>query len=527
MKRPPAVESAQSAEAPAKSHADFLLLLCILLAALALRLPGTQWELPGALHSYGYHPDELPLLSAASNVNFLAGRFDPGFYNYGTLWIYLLRIPLSLASEPGGFNLGLATMLARLMAAGFGVSTALICWHAGKALAGRNGAALAATCVALAPLHVQQSQFATVDVPATFFVALCLYLSVAGRLPWAGVAAGLAGATKYTCALVIISPLLACFLSSETKNRALSAGLVVVTAALGFIVACPGAVLWPHEFLSGFFQEAQHASTGHGLVFLNTGPGWLYHLLHSLLPGLGWPLLALSIGAIGICLVKGPRSLWPTLAFTGAFYALLSSAEVRFARYVIPLIPAFGMLIAAQSACWRPALWAGTAALTVTLVYAILLDRPFLTLDPRTAAAAWISQNVRPGSSIGMPGVPWFYSPPLSPEFGQLSAQARREAASADGKYKLEIPDNEWGVSVLEKRPDYVILSSYEWMDRRRLRDPDYETFMARLDRAYTLQKSFGGDPPVRFFTLAESLPHDMEYVTPQIDIYGRTPARR
>lgn len=494
----------------------------VLLLALALRLPGTQWELPGALHAFSYHPDELPLLSAASNLNFSAGRFDPGFYNYGTLWVYLLRIPIALSSAPGGINLGLATMLARLMAACFGAGTAVVCWKAGRRVAGLPGAMVAGMVVAVAPLHVQQSQFATVDAPATFFVALCLYLTVTERLTLAALCAGLAAATKYTCGAVVVAPLFACVFAGDRKAALRAVGLCVAAAVAGFVIGCPGAILWPREFLGGFLSEASHARTGHGLVFLQTGPGWLYHLLHSLLPGLGWPLLMLSLCAVAAWIWRPSRETGPALVFVGVFYLVLSMAEVRFARYVIPLIPAFGILTGALIQRWPRLVWLSGAALVMTAVYAAQLDNAFLRPDPRTKAAEWITDHVASGSAIAVPGVPWFYSPPLSPEFGQLSAEARRQAAEAIPGYRLLIPEEDWDTGVLGKRPRYVMITSFESVDRKRLHDQRYEAFMETVRRDYHVSKTFGRALPVGFFTLGEALPHDMQYAAPQIEIYER-----
>jgi hypothetical protein len=55
---------------------------------------------------------------------------------------------------------------------------------------------------------------------------------------------------------------------------------------------------------------------------------------------------------------------------------------------------------------------------------------------------------------------------------------------------------------------------------QRRLRDANYQTFMAQLDRDYELQQEFAGAPsllPGRAF-----VPHDFLYTNPQVRLYAR-----
>src|SRR5947208_16023258 len=67
-------------------------LAALVLFAVVLRAWGLEWGLPHAGRYYPYHPDESVLLDAVCRVNPLWGDFAPGFYRYGTLYIFLARL---------------------------------------------------------------------------------------------------------------------------------------------------------------------------------------------------------------------------------------------------------------------------------------------------------------------------------------------------------------------------------------------------------------------------------------------------
>jgi 4-amino-4-deoxy-L-arabinose transferase-like glycosyltransferase len=67
---------------------------------------------------------------------------------------------------------------ARFVCALLGAATIPIVYLTAREIGSTRMAIVAATLMALLPGHVQHSHFATVDVPATFFVALSLWLAV-------------------------------------------------------------------------------------------------------------------------------------------------------------------------------------------------------------------------------------------------------------------------------------------------------------------------------------------------------------
>src|SRR4029453_2478554 len=124
---------------------------------------------------------------------------------------------------------------------------------------------IAAAAMAVQPQHVRESHFALTDIPLTFFVALTLLLSQraaeGGRFREyfvAGLATGLAMATKYNGALAVLMPLIVAFLSAKPETRVISVVAGVSGTLGGFFAAAPYSVLDLPGFLNGFAELMQH-----------------------------------------------------------------------------------------------------------------------------------------------------------------------------------------------------------------------------------------------------------------------------
>ena len=166
-------------------------------------------------------------------------------------------------------------------------------------------------------------------------------------------------------------------------------------------------------------------------------------------------------------------------------------------------------------------------AIGYTAAYTAALDTLFVYQDTRNQAAAWVKSNLPEGSSIGLPTTPWFYTPPLLPDFGCVDPRDRLAAAEEATDYVYVVDGRkEWNAEVLKQAaPDYAILSAFEYVDRKRLRDSDYEKYISVLKRDYRLEKQFVRRPElfgVRF-PMQWELPHDMSYASPDILIFARS----
>jgi len=528
-------------------------LVVILPAGLLLRLWGLTWSLPSG-GRLSYHPDEVLQIGSAQAINFASLQFNPHFYNYGAMYSYLVNAAMCIASALGFANAGsLAAwyIVARLLAALMGAAIPYFVYLTAVRLYDRKVAIIAAAVAAIVPISVVHSHFATVDLPACFWVAVCLAASSAivtgaglGSYALAGVAAGFAGATKYGAAPVIIATIAAHFLRDEgpLNSRPIRRiGLMLGMVAVGFIVGNPGCVFWPGEFAKGFMYEFSHMRQGHGLVFEHTGSGLVFHLISSLRYGMGVPLLALALA--GLCVMATQRRGRFLVIFALVYYVIIGLAKVRFARYVIPLTPVlsiaaapaivygFELISRLSQVKLRSAAYTLAALLCLgvgyyTVSYSIALDRLFTLPDTRARAAAWIERQAPKGSIIAFPTVPWFYSPALRPEFTALRSDERFAAMSKVAGYRLitdaRIP---WDWNLLRTSgAEYVVVSDYEDLDALRARDPYALKYMRIVREEYTPVEVFenrlqaGGLD----FEPSERLPHDLKYASPRITVYRR-----
>jgi hypothetical protein len=529
--------------------------------ALGVRLVGIGWSLPNAERHYSYHPDEwLVLLASYFVINPYAGEFLPGFYNYGTLPMYLWSVWLHWLSAVGVIDrlpenatpaqiAELRAQLylwARVLVALLGAGTAVVVGRTVAQVAGIGAGVVSALAMAFAPAFVVHSRFMTVDVPTTFFVALAFHQAVAlhvsshpmRTLLWGAFWAGCAAGSKYNAGLALLALLVGLWLlpNLPVAKRLLGSGAAVGVAGLTFLIVCPGVWADSARFWANFWYEVRHVGQGHGEIFTDTGLGWLYHLKPNLSTGFG--AVGLLASAVGWALHARNRVWWGVLAASLAYYLLIGAAEVRFLRYTFPLFPMLAMGVGL--------LWAGrtpsppllrvervrvrgdsilTRALTVAALGWQLLSAASLTAcmvrpDARDQAAGWARANLPEGARIGFPTVPWFYTSPLFAEIGELRWQDRLAAAQQATRYRLiPLAPPEWNADALQATlPEYLIISEFESRDVARIGRADYQAFMRFVEARYTLLRTFENEPVV--LGRREDMPHDLLYICPKIYIY-------
>ncbi len=569
-----------------KFAASPLPLFCVLLLALALRVWGLTWGLPSATHYFSYHPDESVVLERSSvTMNVFAGRLLPHFYDYGSLQLYLVCFANTLAALFGGIDIvpknvsvwypqwAKMYLIGRTLTVGMGVGTVWATFAAGARLWGNRAGLVAALLLAITPLHVQHSHFLTVDVPATLWVMLSLLWSVrlaTGDLKplktalWAGIFAGLAAATKYNMALVILPLLAACVVRptpaqaptlpkgkvEDVKERDVPgslafplgrvgacAGVGLLASLLAFFAACPGALLETSIFLKDVRFEAVHVQNRDDPTFRDTGSGFVYHITHNLDAGMGLPLLLLALASIGYALYRRQRGDALLAAFALPYYVLISLVAVRYARYTIPLLPILalwaGRMLAEGSRLFRPAfrnvtVSAGAFVLILTFVWCFyLID---FMAEPDMRDWAYHRLDVPAAGTVGFAVQPWFGTVPISPYFTSPRPGSWQSVTPPDIARHILYSGKDWDTdNLLAKRPDVVVLSEYDYMDALRLKDPNALRYLQVLKQDYK-----GPDTFVNFNSaLSETYeriegmptrgwPHDMLYTNPIISVYRR-----
>ena len=528
---------------------------CTIIGA-AFRLCGIGWELPGKLHKFTYHPDEIFQVGSIINLNPFALKLDPGFFNYPSGYMNLASAVMRLA-EAYGMKIDDASvyLIARLVTASLGILTIPVIYLLGRRLFGFAVGLIACLIYAIMPLCIVHSHFATVDVPSAFWTT-CAILAAAAILSKpttknciiAGLAAGIAAGTKYNCALVLLSVLTAIVISKRNNpkgNVVLSVVISIIGTIIGLLVASPGILIWPNKYVSGFLYELGHAAAGHGLVFAGRGPGWLDVLSSAFGFGLGVPILAASLLAVALAITRHRREDWMILAFAVPYFMLIAFSQVRFTRYAIPLMPPVAVLIARlmieiyellhhQRVRIAKVGWAlcSIGIIVYTILYAAALTKLFTMPDPRNQAFKWLKEDAPPSTSVGLATVPWFYSPPYTPEINGLPSAWDRYKEMSKSPWRLVIGTGEnkgnlpsWQASVpATDRPMYIIISDYEYEDALRIREPNALEFMRQVAANYTEKTIFA--PRLQFigldFGAAEQLPHDLKYMAPTIHIYQR-----
>jgi hypothetical protein len=350
---------------------------------------------------------------------------------------------------------------------------------------------------------------------------------------WGCAMSGLAAAVKYNMALVLVCPLLALMLRSMPgRARATYAALGVLSCVVAFLVTTPGAIFASEQFLRDTLFEMRHVQEGHGLVFASTAPGWVYHL-GNMVEAFGLVVPAMALVGLVLAIRLKRSAVWLLLAFALPYYVLIGSVEVKFLRYVLPLGPAVcvfaGCAVAAGMRetllASRPAVVAG-AILAFGATFgnnAAVVTELMLREDPRDAAARWLAVNAQ-GASIGFPNPPWYYTPPLFPEtgagFGEAGARYRLQRMAEVSQYQLRYylradgALTEWDPRLITAlRPDYVVYSSFEYVDAERVRLPGYMDTLSLLKERYELVESFG---------FRGQMSHDMQYISPHIVIWKR-----
>jgi hypothetical protein len=541
--------------------------VAVVTIGLALRLYGIDWSLPNPTHLFSYHPDEILVVGAARNVDIPHGRLNPHFFNYGSLYIYLISLLLPPARAAFANSLFTDYLVARLLAAVLGAATIYVTYLIGKRLGGAKVGFAAAAVMAIIPLHTVHSHYAAVDVPATFWVSLSLLGAVAAadsrKARWyvlSGAAAGFAAATKYNCGLVVLSILTAHTLSCirERTSQNLRArhylglpALALACTAAAFLLGTPGVLIATNEFWRDFSYEMRHTSTGHGLVFVGTGSGWWYHLSYNLRYGLTLPLLVLSVCGVGYLAWRRRPAEIALLAFAVVYYGLIGAFEVRFMRYLIPILPvlavAAGTLLSALASPpaeepakrrWPriTALVAGVLACVWSLVYTCAHLTLFVGPDPRDKALAWLVSNAK-GESVGLTTVPWFYSPPVSIYNGGPQSEKAFRLYAGQSQFRLTVLGTDAAqLRASQELPKYFVISDFEYGDALRLLSSGsvppsaveqveaFADFWRALHAKYKLVAVFSKNPSLGPLVLPKRAlpPHDWMYPYPTIRIYQR-----
>lgn len=569
----------------------FLVGLGVFVVALGLRLIGIGWGLPSEDKYFSYHPDEDFIQQVSEQVKPFQGKMAPGFYNYGTLYLSVLSVASDIVDTYSGATaeelkarspeVRKNRMLAgRVISSLAGALAALAVYLTLIRHTHWVGGLMGGLAVGLTPGLVVHSRFQTVDVLAMMFLAWCFYqcsrmfpgedgeevpaaLMMKAAI-WAGVFAGLSAGTKYTgvLAFAAIGVCLAMALGMSrigdiAKIKLASFAVMMVV----FVAVTPGIATDTAKFMQDFQYEIAHTSTGHGLVFAGTAPGWIYHV-SNLVVGYGGLLFLMSLAGLGRgCWRRHGWLIGPTV-FMILIYVLIGRAEVKFLRYVFPMIPVLGMGFGwAMGQAHKNGSMKAKAVVALGiaslggfgggLASTVNMTRWMTQPDPRQEMAEFVFEHLPEGASIGIVKDPWFYSPNLHPLIqagpAQIPIERRLEfLAQVPGHPVIRfVPEDinarqDWDVRLLTiSQPDYVIFSSFEYeglevldgagrgSEEFGVQLAQYQEFLTELKASYDRIPVVLANGQRAPWVGGEGLAftariHDLAYIRPQLWIWKR-----
>lgn len=341
---------------------------------------------------------------AALRLSLIAGqRFhgDEAIYGYWAqlvasgqdpllLSVPLDKPPLFIYSLAGVFKLfGPTEVAARLISQVTSLAAVGLTYELGRRLYGRPEAWLAAAVMALSPFNILFAPTAFTDPLMVALILMGMALAAAGRWGWAGVATGLAVATKQQG--LLFAPLVAAIGWIAPQKRTCARNLAKM--GLGFLGVMQGLTGWDAlrwRVRASFWEQS---AVSHGSLYLVSWwrlgerlAGWsdlLGYVLGSPLLSatllLGAPLL-LWRGRRAVFAADGDASTaradWLLAGFSAFFFLAhwLLSFNV-WDRYLLGLAPLASLLLARVT--WRGAARVGIKRIgLVGLVMIVLLAGP-------------------------------------------------------------------------------------------------------------------------------------------------------
>lgn len=513
------------------------------LTGFILRVLGIAWGLPGPDHLDSYHPDEWTVYSHAARIA-MTGDLNPHFFNYGSFPLVLGALLLRLSHAAGELPSALGYLVLRgaSLVAGCG-TIVLSAWIARTVFRTRWAMVPAAWVCAVAPVHVQCSQFATVDVLAGCLLAgslACgLKLLEEDRLRWlvlAGVLAGLGAATKYVGILSVLPALAAYALGRGTVRSLVSkrALLIPGCAILAFLVGCPYAVLDWQAFQRDFLFEATHIREGATTEMLGKAPLWYFS--SEVLPcALTAPLLGLVGVAAAWAALRRERGGLVLLGWAMLITLAHATGREIFVRYVVASVPFLAALTGILALAWEPSegvarrrsgVALSVAALVGCAGYALLVSWAMAGMmarpDSRDASAGYLRSQLADGGSLGFATKPWFYTPPVLYQNIGPRMRPERVLQEADARgIDLAITGTNEGALDL-KQPEWFVLSEFEYYWQVAAGRPEYVAFLSALEARYDLVRVDEGEMILGPLKFARPRLHDWRYVSPEIRVYQR-----
>ena len=455
---PVAVASSRPAEVPSdpknsrpglSNRRTAWLLGLILLLSLGLRLYGIDWD-DGGL----FHPDERAILMQTEGIDFPSSGeigdlfsaedspLNPGWFNYGSLPLYLLRTTQAVASPVTDWDLFYLRMPGRTISALADTITILLVFALGARWYGRRVGLLAAALSALAVIHIQMSHFFAVDTILAMFIMATLLASVklaySGQYRYAllaGVLTGLAIGTKASAdvlgSALFVALMIAAFSAPGDRfsfadfswhrwQRFIIGSLMTgIGLSVALIFAQPYMFIDFDQFWADFTREGEMVRRIVDFPYTRQyedTPRFLYQAWQLGTWGLG-PVLGLAVWVgFGAGLIAAWRSRRKVdlivLAWLVPYLAIIGWFDVKFLRYMLPATPLL-IIYGSRSAWWLvdairalggSRRFAAPVVVGILLVftahYAFAFESIYSRPHPAQEGSDWFKANVPSGSTV-------------------------------------------------------------------------------------------------------------------------------
>lgn len=355
----------------------FYLSVLVALWAFILRYFQIEIGLP-----YLYFWDEPQIASKAIEI-LKTGDYNPRFFNYGSLLIYLnvfinqihlwylsLLSPESLlyVGQIGDVLINVDTgwhwtishpsfyVWNRFLTALLGTGTIVVTYFLGKHIFNAWIGLIASFFLACLPIHITHSGYVTSDVPVAFFTTLVVLFALLfyqhkqmRYFVLSLVCVGVAIATKYNAGLSILVPLgiggrMVWEQRLELKKTPLF--MVVFIPMVVFLSVMPYALLNFPEFLNHVLDEMNHYKVA-GHAKATSVPGWDHFVfqLNNFYEHLGFIGVVLVLFGIGAVFLK--PTLIMVLFFPVVYLLFMINMKVNFHRNFILIYPFIAILIGA------------------------------------------------------------------------------------------------------------------------------------------------------------------------------------
>jgi len=356
------------AQANVSKHASTLGLLLILALGLLVRLWGNNFGLP-----HLYHPDEGYLVMPALKI-LHTGNFNPGWFDYGSVFIYVLfltYVVYFLAGarfgvfrvvqdipyyenfrEVSAYDFPTLFIVSRSVSAFFGTALILIVYLLARRLFGEKVSFVASLLLALCPALVLDAHCATTDTPMTTLVTLAVLLSLrlyeSGERKYcvlAGFVTGLAISTKYSAFPAILTLAVAHLLRDGREHSFLDHKLFLAlgTVLVGFLVGSPFVLVEFPTFLNYLAKQLRaYGRPGGEMPLEAIYVWWLKYMFTTEVT----PATILALVGIGYLLKEKPRETALLLASPVLFWIIILTHVTRYHRSWLPTAPILVLLAA-------------------------------------------------------------------------------------------------------------------------------------------------------------------------------------